>query len=75
MALYVMLIVSLIFYLNLGKDIEAIGFKVNPCEPCVVNNIIREKQMTITWHDDDLKVSHDDKDIVEAFIKLTKDTY
>ena len=31
--------------------------------------------MTITWHVDDPKVSHDDKDIFDAFIQYTKDTY
>ena len=31
--------------------------------------------MKITWHVNDLKVSHADKDIVYAFIECTNDTY
>ena len=37
--------------------------------------MIRDKQITITWRVDDLKLSHANKDIVEAFIEWTKDTY
>ena len=37
--------------------------------------MMHDKQMTITWHVDDIKVSHYDKDIVDAFIKRTKETY
>ena len=31
--------------------------------------------MKITWHVDDLKVYHADKDIVGAFIQYTNETY
>ena len=31
--------------------------------------------MTITWHVDYLKVYQSDKDVVDAFIELTKETY
>ena len=42
--LYVMLIVSLLFYQNLRNDFEAIGFKVNPYYPCVAKNMISNKK-------------------------------
>ena len=64
-----MLIVSLILHQKFRKDLEAIGFKVNPYDTCVSNNMIWYKRKTMTWHVNDLKVSHDDKDIVENFIK------
>ena len=56
-------------------DIKAIGFRVNVHDTCVANNMICNKQMTITWHVYDLKVYHDDRDIVGAFVKWTKETY
>ena len=34
-----------------------------------------EIKMTIAWHDDDLKVSHANKAIVDIFIQWTKGTY
>ena len=63
-----MLIVSLLFYQNLRKDIKAIGFKVNTYVSCVANNMIRDKQMKNNCHVDDLKVPHTDRDIDDAFI-------
>ena len=66
---------SLILYQKLIKDMEAIGFKVNPYDNCMANKMVRDKQMTINWHVDGLKVYHADKDIVDAFIQRTKETY
>ena len=70
-----MLIAPLILYQNLIKDLKAIGFKVNSYDTCAANKIICNKQMTITWHVDDLKTYHDDKDVVDVLIQWTKDTY
>ena len=47
-ALYGILIVSLILYKNSSKDLKAICSKVNPYDPCVANNMIRNKQRTMT---------------------------
>ena len=74
-SLYGILIVSLLFYQNLRKHLESIGFRVNPYDPCVANKMICDKQIKTTWHVDDLKVSHSDTDIVETFIQCTKETY
>ena len=70
-----MLIASLLFYQKLKNDLEVIGFKVNPYYPCVANKMIRDKRMKISWHVDELKVSHDYKYIVDALIQWTKETY
>ena len=34
-----------------------------------------DKQMTITWDVNDLKVSHADYNIVDSFLEWTKETY
>ena len=73
--LYGILISSLLVYQKLRKDIEAICFKVNPYDSSVANNMIRDKQITITWHVNDPKVSHADKDIVDFFIEFFKEIY
>ena len=67
-ALYGMLIALLLFYWKLIKGMEAIGFKVNHDYPWVANKMIWNKQMTITWHVYDFKVSHDYNDIVDNSI-------
>jgi hypothetical protein len=59
-ALYGMLKSALLFYKKLLTDLIAQGFTVNPYDPCVVTKTINGKQMTICWHVDDLKVSHQD---------------
>ena len=66
---------SLLFYRKLRKDLEAEGFKVNPYDPCVANNIINGEQMTVTWHVDDLKVSHKSEKVIDEFIKWVEKQY
>ena len=44
------------------------GFEVNPYDPCVANKMINGSQMTVTWHVDDLKISHKESDGVAKFI-------
>ena len=53
-ALYGMLQLSLLYYKKFRQDIESIGFKVNPYDPCVANRMVNGKQHTVTWHVVDL---------------------
>jgi hypothetical protein len=46
-----MLQASLMFYKKLRKNLEEIGFEVNPY---VANRIVGGKRHTITWHVDNL---------------------
>eukprot|EP00957_Ditylum_brightwellii_P171655 13068468-Ditylum_brightwellii.AAC.1 len=59
-ALYGMLVSSILFYEKFRKDIESIGFVMNPFDIYVANKIVDGKQQTITWHIDDIKASHVD---------------
>ena len=59
-ALYGLIKSALQFYKNFRSDIEAYGFKVNPCNTYVENADLNGHQITVTWHVDDLKVSHKD---------------
>ncbi|KAG7360909.1 hypothetical protein IV203_036008 [Nitzschia inconspicua] len=64
-ALYGMLQSSLLYYNKFRKDIESIGFEVNPFDPCVANRIVNGKQHTVVWHVDDLKSSRVDPKVNE----------
>jgi hypothetical protein len=66
-ALYGMLIASILYYKKFCKDIEGIGFVVNPYDPCVANRIQKGKQQTVTWHVDDLKISYIDPKVNDIF--------
>jgi hypothetical protein len=74
-ALYGCLRSALLFYLKLVEDLESHGFKINPYDPCVANMMVNEKQFTITWHVDDLKLSHVDLSEVTIMIKWLKSIY
>ena len=48
----------IMFYRKLVKKLEAYGYEINPYGPCVAENIINDKQMTVVWHVNYLKVLH-----------------
>ena len=74
-ALYRMLQSSLLYYKKFRKDIEEIGFKINPYDPCVANRIIQGKQHTVTWHVDDLKSSHINPIVNDEFLTWLRNKY
>ena len=72
-ALYGILRAALLFYKRLRSNLENMGFKINPYNPCVANKMVNGHQMTICWHVDDLKVSHkDDNAVTELAEKLAE---
>jgi hypothetical protein len=59
--MYGLLCAALLFYLKLRGDQEEFGFKMNQYDPCIANKMVNRKQMTVTWHVDDLKASHEEE--------------
>ena len=59
-AMYRLLQSVLLFYQKLRQELEDYGFEINPYGPCVASKVINGSQMTVTWHVDDLNVSHND---------------
>jgi hypothetical protein len=74
-ALYGTLQAALLFWQNLSSKLQEWGFEINPYDFCVANKDINGKQCTISWHVDDLKISHVDPKAVTSVIKLLDDTY
>ena len=74
-ALYGMLRAALLFYKILRSDLENMGFKINPYDPCVANKMVNGHQITICWHVDDLKVSHRDDNAVTALAEKLAEIY
>jgi Reverse transcriptase (RNA-dependent DNA polymerase) len=74
-AIYGMLESVLLFYKKLSGDLIKFGFQVNPYDPCVSNKSINQAQMTVSWHVDDLKISHQDEQVVSNFISWIKQHY
>eukprot|EP00957_Ditylum_brightwellii_P172568 13137444-Ditylum_brightwellii.AAC.2 len=54
---------ALFFYRKLSGELIENGFEIKPYSQCVANNMIDGKQLTVTWHVDDLEVSHKKKQV------------
>merc|ERR1712197_170938 len=74
-ALYGLMEAALMFYQKLIKDLKKRGFKPNPYDPCVVNKEVNGSQFTITFHVDDLKLSHKDPEVVSEMISYLRKLY
>ena len=74
-ALYGMMKASILYYNKFRKDIEAEGYEINPYDPCVANKLIDGTQHTITWHVDDVKASHVNPKVNDAFHKWCEEMY
>jgi ATP-dependent Clp protease adapter protein ClpS len=48
---------------------------VNPYDRCVANKVIKEKQCTIIWHMDDLKLSHMQQDVLKDIANKLNNKY
>jgi hypothetical protein len=57
-ALYGCLRSTLLFYRKLKKELIDDVFVINTHDACVANKLVEGIQITITWHVDDLKISH-----------------
>ena len=68
-ALYGCLKSALLFYQKLSTDQVKYGFKINPYDLCVANKHVDGSQLTVTWHVDDLKVSHEKEEVVTSFLR------
>jgi hypothetical protein len=66
---------SLLYYKKFCKDIESIGFEVNPYDPCVANRIVNGKQHTVSWHVNNLNSSHVDSKVNDQFLQWLERTY
>jgi hypothetical protein len=56
-------------------DLTSQGFELNAYDPCVANKAIEGSQFTLTWHVDNIKMSHKDPEEVTKVIDWLKDIY
>ena len=67
-ALYGLLISAMLFYNKLKTDLIKNGFLLNSYDPCVANKMVNGNKFTVSWHVDDLNVSHKDSRAVDEFL-------
>ena len=68
-ALYGTLRAARLFWETLSGKLQEWGFILNPYDSCVANKYVNGQQCTITWHVDDLKISHVEEDVVRSVIQ------
>ena len=74
-AIYGMLTASLLWYLKFRKDLEGIGFKFNPYDPCIANRMKVGAQHTVRFHVDDLLSSHVNPKVNDKFASWLEKMY
>ena len=63
----------MLFYHKLVSELKERGFKINEYDPCVATKMVNDEQMTITWHVDDLKISHMDREVVGEVVDMEEE--
>jgi Reverse transcriptase (RNA-dependent DNA polymerase) len=74
-ALYGTMQAAFLFWKLLSKCLQDWGFVINPYDWCVANKQIDGSQCTILWHVDDLKISHENPQVVDNIIKLIENKF
>ena len=58
-AVYGTMVAALLYYKKIVKSLTKQFFKLNLYDGCVANKIVNGKQITICFHVDDYKISHE----------------
>ena len=70
-ALYGTLRAARLFWEKLqAKLVNEWGFTPNRYDSCMVNKMVGGRQLTVAWHVDDLKISHEEEDALDEFISM-----
>ena len=69
------MIASALFYKKLVTSLKGNGFELNPYDPCVANKMVEDKVLTICFHVDDCKISHESTPVVDNTISWLKEDY
>ena len=67
-ALYGSMIASVLFYKKLVTSLNGNRFELNLYDPCVANKMVEDKILTICFHVDNCKISHESTPVVDNTI-------
>jgi hypothetical protein len=74
-AMYGTMVAALLYYKKFVKNLVNHGFKLNPYDGCVANKIVKGKQITVCFHVDDCKISHEPPKVVDETIDWLRAEY
>lgn len=75
MALYGCMMSAILWYETFVTQLKALGFELNPYDPCVANAIIEGSQCTVCWYVDDTKISHVNPKVVDRVIETIEQRF
>ncbi len=67
-AVYGLMVGEFLYYKKFVKSLMKKGFKLNPYYGYVANKTVNGKQITICFHVDDCKISHESTKVVDKLI-------
>jgi hypothetical protein len=67
-AVYGTMVAALLYYKKFVKSITKQGYKINPYDGCAANKMVKGKQITICFHVDDCKISHESSKVIDDTI-------
>ena len=59
----------------MSKELQLIGFEINPYEHFVANKMFHRKEINTMWHAEDLKLPHMNKREVAKVVKWLEELY
>ena len=62
------MVAALLYYKKFVKSLTKKAFKLNPYDVCAANKTVNGKQITICFHVDDCKISHELRKVVDTTI-------
>jgi hypothetical protein len=74
-AIYGRMVATLLYYKKFLKSLKSKGVKLNPYDPCVANNFVEGKQITVCFHVDDCKLSHVHLKVIDETIDWLRAEY
>jgi hypothetical protein len=74
-AIYGTMVAALLCYKKFVKSLVKQGFKLNLYDRCVTNKIVKRKQITVCFHVDDCKLSHEHSKVFDETITWLRAKY
>ncbi len=74
-AVYGTMVAALLYYKMFVKSLTKQGYKINLYNGCMVNKVVKGKQVTICFHIDDCKISHKSSAVIDNTIAWLRTKY
>ena len=63
------------YYKKFVKSLTKQGYKINPNDGCMANKVVKRKQISICFHVNDCKISHESSAVIDDTIAWLRVEY